>query len=404
MDLENILIVGLDSVTLARSAKRAGYNVYAVDYFGDQDLREICDSCVSITTQQAGKSCGHLEINFSPKAFLDPVRRISEKHNIDGILLASGLEDSQETLLELNNVAPIIGNELQAIRKVRNKINFFNQIQKLAINHPRTMLAKTNEEVRKAASEIGYPILLKPLHSLGGSGITLVESKTHLANILRKTTMNSQGVLIQEYIFGKYLSISFVSTREASTILSLNEQLLGIKDVGQMEPFGYCGNIVPVKNDAKIVADCELIVEKIASHFNLLGSNGIDMVLTENEDLFVIEVNPRFQGTLECVEKYLGINLVKAHLDACLKDTVPPSNVTQSSKVYVRLIVFAPRRVYAPDLGGMEEVRDIPEPGAIIEEGEPVCSIIVTEKNHRSALERAMMLARRINRSMFPAS
>ncbi len=403
-DLKNILVVGLDSVALTRSAKRAGYNVFAVDYFGDRDLREICDSCVSITKQRVGKSCGRLEINFSPKAFLDPVKRISRNHPIDGILLSSGLEDSQEILLELDNVAPIIGNELQAIGKVRNKIDFFCQIQKLGINHPRTVLAKTNEEVRKAVSEIGYPILLKPLHSLGGSGITLARNKTHLATILQKTRIPSQGIIIQEHIIGKHLSTSFISTKGVSTVLSLNEQLLGLKEVGQREPFGYCGNIVPAKDDAKIIVDCKFVVEKIASHFNLLGSNGIDFVLTKNGDLFVIEVNPRFQGTLECVENYLGINLVKTHLDACLKSTGPPSNIVKSSKVYVRLIVFAPSRLIASNLSEMEEVRDIPEPGVIVEEGEPVCSIIAAEKNRKSALIKALTLATRINKSLIPVS
>jgi len=229
--LEDILIVGLDSVALARSAHRAGYNVHAVDYFGDQDLRKICDSCESIISQQVGRSCGRLEENFSPKKFVDSARRISETHNIDGILLASGLEDSQETLLELNEIAPIIGNDLKSIEKVRNKTDFHSQVQTLGINSPKTLLARTIEEVKQAASEIDYPILLKPLHSFGGSGIALAKNKTQLVKILRRTVFDTQGMLIQESISGKQMSMSIVSTRDTVTLLSLNEQLLGVKEI-----------------------------------------------------------------------------------------------------------------------------------------------------------------------------
>jgi predicted ATP-grasp superfamily ATP-dependent carboligase len=404
MYIENLLIVGLDTVALARSAYRAGYNVYAVDYFGDQDLRMVCTSCESIISQQVGRSCGHLEDHFSPKKFLDTVKKISETCRIDGILLASGLEDSQEALLELNKIAPIIGNSIQSIKKVRDKTDFFYQIQKLGINCPKTLLARTIEEVREATSTIGYPILLKPLYSLGGSGITFAENETQLTKILGKDTINSKGLLIQEYIPGKHVSTSFISTRNRAVVLSLNEQLLGVKEVGQKNPFGYCGNIVPAEINTEAANKCKFIAEKISAHFNLLGSNGLDIILNENNDPYVIEVNPRFQGTFECVEKYLGINLVRTHLNACLKGVAPILNVASSDNVFVRLIVFAPYRAYAPDLSKQEGVRDIPVPGVIIEEGEPVCSIIMAEQTCGAALERAVTLASRISKSMFPAS
>ena len=396
VDLKNILIIGLDSVALAHSARRAGFKVFAVDFFGDQDLRKTCESALSIVTQKAGESCGRLETDFSADKFLVLAREILARHRIDGIFLASGLEDSQKTLLELHKLAPIIGNHPRTIRSVRGKVEFFNQVRKLGINHPDTTLVETTERAKQAAKDIGYPVLVKPLRSLGGSGIRLAESKTQLDEILQRIAPFPLGILIQEYIIGKNMSVSFVSTGKTSLILTLNEQLLGMQEVGQKEPFGYCGNTVPAAFDEAVTKKCANLVQKISAHFNLLGSNGIDLVVPKHGSPYIVEVNPRFQGTLECVEKFLGMNLVKAHLDACINGFLPSWKNASSSKVCIRLILYARHRSLVPDLSGFSGVRDIPLPGAIIEDGEPLCSVVTTERTRESAMEKSMRLARRV--------
>ena len=395
VDLKTILVIGLDSVALAHSARKAGFKVFAVDFFGDQDLQKTCESTLSIVTQNVGESCGHLETDFSPNKFLVLARGIFARHRVDGIFLASGLEDSPKTLLKLNQLAPIIGNHPRTIENVRGKVGFFNQVRKLGINHPDTTLVETAEEAKQAAKDISYPVLVKPLRSLGGSGIRLAESKTQLDEILQRIAPFPPRILIQEYIIGKHMSVSFVSTGKTSLILTLNEQLLGMKDVGQKEPFGYCGNIVPATFDEAFTKKCANLVQRISTHFNLLGSNGIDLVVPEHGSPYVVEVNPRFQGTLECVEEFLGINLAKAHFDASIKGILP-SWKNASSKVCIRLILYARHRSLVPDLSGFSGVRDVPLPGAIVEDGEPLCSVVTTERTRESAMEKSMRLARRV--------
>lgn len=400
----NVLVIGLDSVALAHSARRAGFKVFAVDFFGDQDLQKTCESTLSIVKQKAGESCGRLETDFSPDKFLVLAREIFARHRVDGIFLTSGLEDSPKILSELNALVPIIGNHPRTIENVRGKVEFSNQIRKLDINHPDTKSVETPEEAKQAAKDIGYPILVKPLRSLGGSGIRLAENRTQLDEILQRISPFPLGILIQEYIIGNNLSVSFVSTGKTSLVLALNEQLLGMQEVGQKEPFGYCGNIVPASIDEGIAKKCANLVQRITTHFNLLGSNGIDLVVPEHGSPYVIEVNPRFQGTLECVEKSLGINLAKAHLDACIKETLPSWKDASPSKVCVRLILYARHRSLVPDLSGFDGVRDIPQPRAIVEDGEPLCSIVTTERTRESAMEKSMRLARRIYGIVHPAS
>jgi len=56
-DIHNMLVIGIDVLSLATSATKAGYKVYAVDYFGDQDLKRVCHESLSIIKQTPGISC-----------------------------------------------------------------------------------------------------------------------------------------------------------------------------------------------------------------------------------------------------------------------------------------------------------------------------------------------------------
>lgn len=394
--IKNILVIGVDATMLAISAKDAGYNVYAADYFGDRDLKRVSKDSQSIIAQKAGRSTGRLATDYSPCALLDLARELEKKYRQDAALLASGLEDSPYVLTELNDLVPILGNNPKTVEKVRNRKGFFRQLKKLGIKHPKSIWVRDFSTGKRAARDIGYPILIKPLPSLGGHGIRKVRNESEFKKIFHQVISSSpQGVLIQEFVFGTNASVSFLSSKKDALVLTLNEQLLGIRKLGQTESFGYCGNIVPAFTSTTLVDTCEDIIDKIASCFNLVGSNGVDLVVSEEDTPYVVEVNPRFQGSLECVEKVTGINLVDAHIRACLDGTLP-SLKRKVRKHSVRLVLYARQNLVAPDLVNFEDVRDIPLPGVIVEEGEPFCSVVVEEKTRTSALAKAMTRAAQI--------
>ncbi|MEM2546730.1 MAG: ATP-grasp domain-containing protein [Candidatus Bathyarchaeia archaeon] len=389
--VQNLLVVGIDTVFVASSAKRAGYSVYAADYFGDVDLRRTCDDFEAVVKQEEGKSCGRIMQNFKPEAFLEMAERLKNRHDIDGILLSSGLEDYFDVLCGLNSLAPIIGNSPTAIRKVREKSKLFNELKALGIPCPETRVVKDPSEAEDAAAEIGYPVVIKPTKSLGGSDIRKALNHEDTIKFFSAASQACEGVVIQKFINGVHASISLLAGEKSVKMLSINEQLLGLPSVFQQEPFGYCGNIVPLKVPSSVFEKCKLIAEKIALHFNLRGSNGIDIVISESGEPYVVEVNPRFQGTLGCVERVFGINLVEAHIKACLYGELP--EIHKPSKFCTRLILYAPKRVLAPDLTAFQEVWDIPLPNCITEEGEPLCSILAEGESRDSSFHKASSLA-----------
>jgi len=396
------LVVGIDTVSVAKSAKEAGYRIYAADYFGDIDLRRICSGFAAIIKQKRGKSCGKIESKLRPEAFLEMTRSLLERHEIDAILLSSGLDDFFDALHGLNDLVPILGNSSEVIERVRRKPGFFEELKSLRIAHPETIIVKDVDEAKAAAAEIRYPVVIKPIRGFGGAGIRTAQDSKQIERAFLEAYLVSKDLLVQEFINGVHASMSFLGAEKNVKILTINEQMLGLRFLFQQEPFGYCGNIVPLHFANSILESCKRITEKISSHFGLKGSNGIDLVISGDGIPYVMEVNPRFQGTLECVERVLGMNLVKSHIDACLHDSLPTIR-ERISTFCTRLILYAPERIVAPDLTVFPEVRDVPLPGAIIEKREPLCSIITAGKNRELSFQKGKKLAQSIYGMAHPA-
>jgi predicted ATP-grasp superfamily ATP-dependent carboligase len=340
---------------------------------------------------------GRFEELYDPDALITLAGSLVEEEYFDAILLSSGLDDEFRVLNELSKISMIMGNPPEVIRSVRDRENFFEKLRHLKIHHPRTELSSDLYEAKIQAKDIGYPIVLKPTKGFSGSGIRKVEDVENLEReYTHLASWSKGGVLIQKFVEGFHTSISFLASKHGTKVLTLNEQLLGLNEVFQLESFGYCGNIVPLKVPESTYAKCQELVATISEKFNLLGSNGIDLVVDKDGTPNLIEVNPRFQGTLECVEKVLGINLVSLHLEACQIGSLPRD--IKPKQFCSRLILFAPQRLTVPDLTRMTVVRDMPVPGSIIEEGQPVCSVISTGESRKASFQSAMTKAEEIYR------
>ncbi len=322
-------------------------------------------------------------------------RVLSEKEEIDGVLLSSGLDDSFDVLEELDGLVGIIGNSPETIRRVRDKGSFFEELNRLGISHPHTTLVENFEEAKMAAKDTRYPVILKPTEGFGGFGVRKARDRSQLEKIFHEIKPTTDRILVQEFIEGVNASVSFVASSTRARTLSVNEQLLGLSEVHQKEPFGYCGNIVPLDIPDSNLIRCDTIVKKVSTSFKLRGSNGIDIVISEEGIPHVIEINPRFQGSLECVERVLGMNLVEIHVEASTTGNIPP-NLCHPSGFSARLITYAPRRLSAPDLVSEMWARDVPFPGSIVEKGEPLCSIVLDGRSKSDAWKKALMKAQHV--------
>jgi len=387
------LALGLvDVASIAQSANKAGHSVYTIDLFGDLDTKKHSKQSLSIL-QEYGK-IPHKDLELS-NAFLKLVKQLIKDNNIDAILLASGLDDDGHLLQSLHDLVPILGNDPEKIEKVRNKHHFFNELKKLKIQFPETKFVSNLNEGLLTSRDIGFPLVIKPTKGYGGIGIRMCKERKDLQDFFEN---KSDGEwIIQEHEPGTPASISIIADGKKSKILSLNEQLLGIKEFGQREEFGFSGNIVPLETNGNLLQRCEELANKIVAKFGLNGSNGIDLIISDQSDeINIIEVNPRFQATLECIERYLGVNLVDIHLKACNHGELPTNINRPQSKFVGRAILYTKSNIKAPNLAQFNFTRDISNSGSEIQEGEPICSVIIDSSSREECLQKTKNYAKMI--------
>lgn len=397
--IQNLLAIGIDTVPIANSAKKLGYKVYAADYFDDVDLQNISNEFAAVVQQRHGKKFE--KERLQSKVYLTIARLLFKKHKIDATLLSSGLDDDFEVLKKLDDMAPILGNPPETIKKAREKPEFYKALKRLDIACPETAIVNDTEEAKTAALRMGYPVVVKPKRGFGGTNIRFARNSGELEKASAEVSVCNEEFLVQEFIKGLYASMSILATESHVEVLTVNEQVLGLPFLFQREPFGYCGNIVPLRIHEPLLGKCKDVAEKIVCNFGLRGSNGIDLVISKEGTPYVIEVNPRFQGTLECVERVLGINLVESHINACLNGRLP--NLKERKSFCTRFILYSPRRIVAPNLTVFREVRNIPLHGSIIEKGEPICSIITEAESRELSFRKARKLAKTIYNMLLSA-
>jgi len=364
---ERLLIVGVHTRPAVASAKRSGYGVASADYFGDIDLKRLADESRSIVKQKPYCSNGRLAENYSDEKLLALAQRLEG----DRIILTSTLP------LRSRKIAGISG---VRAKKLKDKAYQLKKVKKLNIALPETRVVESREEAVQAAEEIGFPVVVKPALGAGGEGVVLARSPREIPEIYER-------FLVQEYIQGRAISVSTLSYRNESVAISTSVQILGSR-LAKARGFRYCGSLAPYSSDDRLLS----IAEEISCLFNLRGWNGIDFVEAKGEYYF-IELNPRFQGTLDVVERAYGLAIVEAHLAAC--DGELPGQRPEANSFAARLTLFASEKCIVR--GNLLKLcSDVPARNAIIEAGEPVTTVLSSGKSRSEALQRVKKKARQV--------
>lgn len=378
-----ILVVGFNARPIAVSAKRLGLNVFVVDYWGDADIYKYVDEVLIVSELLK-------ETNIEKKytdLFLELAQKLIEKHQIDFILVGSGFDDQSQMWEKLNKMAPIIGNNPKTLKKSRDKINVFREAKRLGIPSPNSIIVKNAEDAKEAAKSMGLPIIVRPARGGGGQGINLAKNLNGVEKIFQLLS-NQRKIMIQEYIEGIDASCSLLSSDKSALAISVNEQLIGISSLGAKD-FIYCGNIVPLTAKEKVCNKIKFYSETICKLLNLKGSNGVDFVI-HNDEPYLMEINPRFQGTLECVQMVTGLNIVEAHIKAY--QGILPKKPPGSKGYAVKNILFAKHDFVMPEIT-IPEIFDITKPGTIVKKGTPICTIQILGNTKNNALFKAKRIS-----------
>jgi predicted ATP-grasp superfamily ATP-dependent carboligase len=235
--------------------------------------------------------------------------------------------------------------------------------------------------------------LVKPFRSGGG----------HLVRPWEPATPVPPGFYAQERISGVPASIVFVAAGGRAVPLGISRQLIGETAFGA-SGYRYCGNVLaPADDDVltdTVVDSAIALASCVTEQFGLVGLNGIDYIVRD-EVPHAIEVNPRWTSSMELVERHFGVSMFEAHAAACQDGMLPSFDLhaRRGHSVSGKAIVFAPEDITAGDTRswlGDEMVRDVPQPGARMTAGQPICTVFANEARVAPCVEQLEARARSI--------
>ena len=372
--MEKVGVVGLNSRVIAESAERAGLKVYLADYYSDTDLGIPKDRVFSMQQNSRGPNLGN---EYSAEALVDfAIEKLAGL--VDSIIPTSAIGCNFHLLRKLEKEFEIRGNGSRAVESVKTWKSMERILKKSGAEFPGTVVINSVDELRDAIEKTGFPAVLKLPYEGGGVPHRLLGGWSDVGGV-SWAFETGDDVLLQSYIAGIPISSSVLSDGENSLAISVNRQLVGTREFNTMKEFTYCGNLVPL--DSEMNERIAGLSERIISNAGLVGSNGIDYVLS-GERVCFMEVNTRFQDTMECVERYRNINLVEKHINA-IKGELEVKEF-RSGRCFGKGIIFADRAVRIDGLGKAEDVADIPPDGSVIRAHEPVCSIFAEGENNSS--------------------
>jgi hypothetical protein len=150
--------------------------------------------------------------------------------------------------------------------------------------------------------------------------------------------------------------------------------------------FAYCGNYYPSGLDAETVSRITEVSEDISKELKLSGSIGLDFVVDESNRIWLMEVNPRIQGTLELMEAAGNLSITSLHVLASQGEL--PKELPDIGPC-VKMIVYSRRDGAVPDLTQFSNTVDRSPAGVMVNMGDPICTVIEVGSSMRECYERA---------------
>jgi len=425
MALKNkkIGVIGLNSRAVAQLALRAGLDAYLVDYYSDLDLGIPRNRIFSL---QKDLLKPNLREEYSAEILVDfAIEKLSDV--VDSVILTSAVGCNPNLLSRLEEEFEILGNGSERVEKVKFWGKLEPLLEESGASYPETVVVKSRQELKNAIRKVGLPSVIKSPFEGGGVSQHLLKNEEYVERI-SWVFEKERELLLQRYVPGIPASASVLSNGEEAITVSVNRQLIGMQEFNALKEFTYCGNLVPL--DSELNDRITRLSEEIISNSGLVGSNGIDYVISGNE-VYFMEINPRFQDTIECVERYRGVNLVEEHLNAIdMSDRrsgiyekndaasqrdlfrhkveisfqdFPYGNLARpefrSDKCFGKAILFAGEEINVSGLSTAKDIADIPPDGSIIQPYEPLCSIFAEGNNNKEVLENLIRKSYAIQRS-----
>lgn len=339
LNKDKLVVIGISSRIMTQAAVDAGFEVVAFDAFADTDTCNLAKQVIQLPLID-GQLDGRALISELAQLDLD---------GVIGFCYGAGFEAQPQVLAEVAQRLPLFGNNAETVKQSKAPRHFFNLCDDLQIPHP---------DWKNERPENQHGWLVK---RIGGSGGEHVEG-LHGAQI-------DGDVYYQRLQEGTSVSCLFLALANRIELIGYSEQWTVDNGAGD---YRYSGaiNATKISDDAKE----KLIsyVGRLSIKLGLLGINSCDAIVCD-DDVFVIEVNPRLSASMDLF-KSNSCGLLEAHIASFTKREVA---INLDGAVRAHEVVRAQTSLKVKRQEWPAWVCDVPARGEVIRSGMPVCTLKV---------------------------
>ena len=253
------------------------------------------------------------DFDIADKLYFEPltaedVESIVDIEKPDGAVVQFGGQTAiklTEALMKMG--VPILGTAAEDVDAAEDRELFDQILEQCQIPRPAGQTVFTAEEAKKAANELGYPVLVRPSYVLGGQGMQICINDHDIDEFIGIINMIAQDhpILVDKYIIGKEIEVDAVCDGEDIVIPGIMEHIerAGIHSGDSISV--YPAPSITPEVEAKLVD----YTEKLARALHVKGMINIQFIVA-GEEVYIIEVNPRSSRTVPYISKVTGIPIV----------------------------------------------------------------------------------------------
>ncbi|MGI1805753.1 carbamoyl-phosphate synthase (glutamine-hydrolyzing) large subunit [Exiguobacterium sp. TDN 0502] len=250
-----------------------------------------------------------------------------------GIALASGLENAGYHLL---------GTTADVIDQMEDRERFYQFLDDIGIDRIPGQEVATDEQMIEVATTIGYPVMVRPSYVIGGKGMHVIHDQEQLETIVSELTF---PVLVDAYLQGKEIEVDCITDGTTTYVPILMEQL----ERAGVHSGDSTMILPPISLETSVQDDIEQIAQKIGTRMDYKGAFNIQFILHE-EQIYVLEINPRASRTLPIVAKVTGQPILQWAVQAAVGQTVVlPTEQTKLAFHAVKTPVFSTLKLQGVD-------------------------------------------------------
>ncbi len=310
------------------------------------------------------------DFSISDKLYFEPLTIEDVMHIVDleqpvGVIVQFGGQTAINLApkLQARNVK-ILGTALENIDRAEDRDQFEKLLQELEIPQPLGATCRSVEGAIEIANRIGYPVLVRPSYVLGGRAMEIIDNDTEMKRYMLEALKedNENPILIDRYLTGKEVEVDGICDGVDVYIPGIMEHIerAGVHSGDSLAVYP------PQTLSDKVMTALTEYTTKIARGLQIIGLLNIQFVVTKEEEVYVLEVNPRSSRTVPFLSKITNVPMAniatKAIMGQSLKDQGYETGYHPHSEgVYVKAPVFSFSKLRKVDIALGPEMKSTGE-------------------------------------------